>query len=353
MGRTGSVAVAPLDARGIAAPIEELIKAQAYGLGFDLAGITSLDAVATAQQFERWLESGFHADMHYMERGREKRRDSRLPVAGARNAIVVAMNYGGTQPPGPIARYARGRDYHKVMEKKLRLLHRWLQETTGHPIPGKPYVDTGPVLERDLARKAGIGWFGKNTNLINPRLGSFFFIGTLLVDLDLRSDAPFEADRCGSCTRCIEACPTGAIVEPGVLDSRRCISYLTIENRGPIPEPLRESLGDLIYGCDICQDVCPWNERFAQDLTEQALAPDETLTQPDLVSLLFLTDAGFRERFAESPIKRTRRAGLARNIVLALGNRRHPGDIAALDTVRRSDPDATVREHADWVLEHL
>jgi epoxyqueuosine reductase len=249
----------------------QAVKAQAIALGFDLAGITPLGPAETADAFDAWTEAGYAGEMAYLPRGAEKRHDTRLPFEGVCTAIVVAMNYGGTQPSGPVARYARGDDYHDVMVDKLNALHAWIAEQVGHPVRGKAYVDTGPILERDLARKAGLGWFGKNANLINPQLGSFFFIGALLVDLALAADDPFELDRCGTCTRCLDACPTDAFVAPRMLDATRCISYLTIELRGPIPEPLREPVGELLYGCDVCQEVCPWNQRFAQELTEPTL----------------------------------------------------------------------------------
>src|SRR6266545_6227066 len=253
--------------------LSTLIKAQALGLGFDLAGIAELGPAETAPAFEEWLAHGYAGEMSYLPRGAEKRRDTRLPFPEATSAIVVALNYGGKSPSGPIARYARGDDYHDVMWAKLDSLHRWIEVQLGQSVSGKAYVDTGPILERDLARKAGLGWFGKNTNLINPEIGSFFFIGSLLLDLDLAPDTPFEADRCGTCTRCLDACPTQALVAPRELDATRCISYITIESRGAVPEELRESLGALVYGCDICQDVCPWNVSFARELTEPALAP--------------------------------------------------------------------------------
>jgi len=190
--------------------LEALVKAQAYGLGFDLVGITVLGPMETADAFDAWIERGYSGDMDYLPRGAAKRRDSRLPVSNATSAIVVGLSYGGAEPSGPVARYARGDDYHEVMTARLEELHRWLESETGRWIRGKAHVDTGPILERDLARRAGLGWFGKNTNLINPRIGSFFFIGALLLDLDLVADEPFEADRCGSCTRCLDACPTDA-----------------------------------------------------------------------------------------------------------------------------------------------
>jgi epoxyqueuosine reductase len=335
-----------------AALTAERVKAEAYALGFDLAGIAPVGPAPTAGAFDEWLSRGYAGTMAYLPRGAEARRDTRRLVPGARTAIVTAMNYGGTQPPGPIARYARGRDYHDVLREKLQALHRWLEQETGASVAARPYVDTGPILERDLARQAGLGWFGKNTMLINPGIGSFFFIGVLFVDLDLELDAPFGADRCGTCTRCIEACPTGAIVEPRVLDARRCISYLTIELREEIPADLRPLAGDLVFGCDICQDVCPWNVRFSKDLSEAALAPRAANVAPAAADLLGLTEDAFRERFRGSPVTRARRRGLARNAAVSLGNRPGPDAAAAL---RRAlnDPEPIVREHAAWALERL
>ncbi|HEX6251764.1 MAG TPA: tRNA epoxyqueuosine(34) reductase QueG [Gemmatimonadaceae bacterium] len=330
-------------------PLEGWIKAQAYALGFDLAGIAGLGPAQTAGHFDAWLAAGYAGEMEYMARGAEKRRDTRLPVPGAVSAVVVALNYGGTEPPGPIARYARGDDYHDVMLAKLRELHRRIAERTGGAVPGKPYVDTGPVLERELAQRAGLGWFGKNTNLINPGLGSFFFIGSLLLDLPLSPDAPFEEDRCGTCTRCLDECPTDAFVGPRVLDSRKCISYLTIELRGDIPEELRPLIGDRIYGCDICQDVCPWNVRFSRDLAEPALTPRAENVTPDAAEILALTDDEFRARFRRSPIKRTKRRGLARNAAVVMGNRDESGDSATLSRALE-EPDPLVRDHARWAL---
>ena len=328
----------------------ERVKAEAYALGFDLAGIAPLGPAPTAQEFETWLAKGYGGTMEYLVRGAEARSDTRRPVPAARSAIVTAMNYGGTQPAGTIARYARGRDYHDVLREKLQALHRWLEEETGSPVAGKPYVDTGPILERDLARQAGLGWFGKNTMLINPRIGSFFFIGVLFVDLELEVDSPFRADRCGTCRRCIDACPTGAIVEPRVLDARRCISYLTIELRGDIPADLRPQMGDLVFGCDICQDVCPWNVRFSRDVSDAGLAPRAENVAAEPAELLALTDEEFRDRFRGSPVKRARRSGLARNAAVALGNRALPGDAGALQRAL-DDADPMVRDHAAWGLE--
>ena len=304
--------------------IEIRIKAQAYGLGFDLAGITTLGPADSAAAFEDWLARGYAGDMDYLPRGAEKRRDTRLPFVGAVTAIVVGLNYGGTSESGPIARYARGDDYHDLMWKKLDALREWIEGAVGHSVRGRSYVDTGPILERDLARRAGLGWFGKNTNLINPKIGSFFFIGALLVDVELQADTPFEADRCGNCTRCLEACPTQAFVAPRILDATRCISYLTIEAKGDIPEELRPAMGELLYGCDICQDVCPWNVSFSQAAREPAFNPRESIAGKNARTLaqeiLEMDDDGFRNAFRGSPMKRAKLSGLKRNAAVVLAN---------------------------------
>jgi len=304
--------------------VSGLIKAQAYGLGFDLVGITSLAPAESARAFDEWISQGYAGDMDYLARGAEKRRDSRLPFAGTTHAIVVGLDYGGREPAGPVARYARGDDYHDIITNRLNELHEWLVSEVGRPIQGKAYVDTGPILERDLARRAGLGWFGKNTNLVNPKLGSFFFLGALLVDLDLEIDAPFESDRCGTCTRCLDACPTDAFVAPRVLDATRCISYLTIENKGDIPEALRQPIGELIYGCDICQEVCPWNVRFSRDLKEPAFAARDFLAGKDgrtlARDLMEMTQDEFTAAFKGSPMKRAKLRGLKRNAAVVLRN---------------------------------
>ncbi|MFL5510567.1 MAG: tRNA epoxyqueuosine(34) reductase QueG [Gemmatimonadaceae bacterium] len=336
--------------------IESLIKAQAYGLGFDLVGITSLGPVGTAPAFEKWLSQGYSGEMGYLARGAEKRRDSRLPLPNTTHAIVVGLNYGGREAAGPIARYARGDDYHDVITAKLDDLRAWLESEIGRPVASKPYVDTGPILERDLARRAGLGWFGKNTNLVNPKLGSFFFIGALLVNLDLKDDAPFEGDRCGTCTRCLDACPTDAFVEHRVLDATRCISYLTIENKDGIPERLRPAVGEMIYGCDICQDVCPWNITFSQDLREEALKSRPMFVgrtaREQALELLVMDDEAYRRNFRGSPMKRAKRTGLSRNAAVVLGNVGEPRDAAVLEASRLT-ADEMVAEHIDWALEKI
>jgi epoxyqueuosine reductase len=306
------------------AAVEDLIKAQALGLGFDLVGITSLGPVETAAAFDDWLASGYAGEMDYLARGAEKRADSRRPFPGAKSAIVVGLDYGGREPAGPVSRYARGDDYHDVMVTRLRELHRYVDTVVGRDVAGKAYVDTGPILERDLARRAGLGWFGKNTMLINPGVGSFFFLGELLLDLELEPDAPFEADRCGTCRRCLDACPTDAFRGPRVLDSTRCISYLTIELKGEIDEALKPLLGEHLYGCDVCQSCCPWNVRFSQGLREPAFAPRESIAGKDARTLardiLSMSDEDFRTAFKGSSMKRAKLRGLKRNAAVVLGN---------------------------------
>ena len=315
--------------------IEQMIKAQAYGLGFDLVGITTLGPVETAAAFDEWLASGYAGGMEYLPRGAEKRSDTRRPVPGAKSAIVVALDYGGREPSGPVSRYARGDDYHDVMVSRLRELHHYVESAVGAPVPGNAYVDTGPILERDLARRAGLGWFGKNTMLINPRMGSFFFLGELLLDLELEPDAPFEADRCGSCRRCLDACPTSAFRGPHVLDSTRCISYLTIELKGEIDDSLRPAIGEHLYGCDVCQEVCRWNVRFSQELSEPAFAAREVIAGKDARTLaretLAMSDEDFRTTFRGSPMKRAKLRGLKRNASVVLGNIGNPDDAPVPD----------------------
>jgi epoxyqueuosine reductase len=336
--------------------LEQLIKAQASGLGFDLLGITSLGPADTAGEFEKWVARGYAGEMDYLPRGVEKRRDSRLPAPGTSSAIVVGLDYGGKSPGGPVARYARGDDYHDVMRYRLGELHQWIETELRRPIRGRVYVDTGPILERDLARRAGLGWFGKSTNLVNPRIGSFFFIGCLLVDLDLAPDTPFQADRCGTCSRCLDSCPTGAFVEPRLLDATRCISYLTIEQKGAIPEDLREPMGANLYGCDICQDVCPYNIKFAQELGEPAFAPRTAIGDRDARALardlIAMDDESFRSAFKGSPMKRAKLRGLARNAAVVLGNIGDDKDrfvlAEALDTA-----EPLVREHLSWALAQI
>jgi epoxyqueuosine reductase len=337
--------------------MKERIRAQAYGLGFDLVGITTLGPVEGAAALDDWLERGHAGDMEYIARGAEKRRDTRLPVRGATSAIVVGLDYGGAEPSGPVARYARGDDYHDIMVDRLRELQRWIGRAFGGPIRGKAYVDTGPILERELARKAGLGWFGKNTLLINPKRGSYFFLGALFVELELEPDAPFDADRCGSCTRCLDACPTGAFRGPRVLDAPSCISYLTIETKGGIPEELRASVGELLYGCDIGQEGCPWNVRFARELPEGSpFAAREVIAGKDARTLARelrdMSQEEFTVAFRRSPMKRAKLRGLKRNAAVVLGNIGTMEDVSLLRQAL-DDPEPLVQEHVACTLERI
>ncbi|HEU4720299.1 MAG TPA: tRNA epoxyqueuosine(34) reductase QueG [Gemmatimonadaceae bacterium] len=353
---SGEPAVAPAAAVDVA-ELARLAKAHAYAIGFDLVGIAALGPAETSPEFEAWLAQGRAGTMQYLERGAAKRRDTRLPLPGTTHAIVVGLDYGGREPSGPVARYARGDDYHDVMDAMLRDLHRRVAHDAGREVLGKPYVDTGPLLERDLARRAGLGWFGKNTNLIHPERGSFFFLGALMLDLELETDAPFEADRCGTCTRCIEACPTQAITAPRALDARQCISYLTIELREEIPVELREGVGDRIYGCDVCQEVCPWNQRFARTLPAGSpFAAREALAGKDARAfahaLLAMTQDEFSSAFRNSPMKRAKLRGLKRNAAVALGNVATVEDLDLLMRARDAE-EPLVRAHVAWAPTRL
>ena len=337
-GASGADAAGPIDGEGTTAvALEQRIERQAYALGFDLVGFVRLGPAESATHFDDWLARGCEGEMHYMARDPHIRRDTRLPHPGAVSAIVVGMDYGGAEASGPVARYARGDDYHDVMRDRLRQLHAWLSREVGREVDGRPYVDTAPILERDLARRAGLGWFGKNTMLINPERGSYFFIGSLFVALELVPSAPFDADRCGSCTRCLEACPTDAFDGPRQLDARKCVSYLTIEHRSAIPAGLHEGVGDRVYGCDVCQDVCPWNVKFARELAEDSpFSPREFIEGKDALTLsrdiLALDHDAFSAAFRKSPMKRAKRAGLQRNAAVVLGNPGRANDTPPTDS---------------------
>jgi len=334
------------------------LTAFAYGLGFDAVGVAELGEPATRAAFDAWLDRGQHAEMHYLDGvGAELRRDTRRPHPGATHALVLAVSYGGRAPSGPVARYARGDDYHEVLRERVRELHHWLERELGHPVNARPYVDSGPILERDLAQRAGLGWFGKNTMLITPHAGSFVFLASLLVELELESSAPFEADRCGTCTRCLDACPTDALPAPRILDANRCISYLTIEHREAIPLELREGIGGLLYGCDICNDVCPWNQRFARDAMLPEFAPrnlfaesyDPEGTRALAREVLMMTPADYAAAFKGTAIKRAKLWMLQRNACVVLGNIGTDEDLAVLEAIMETEHDI-VREHAAWAV---
>jgi epoxyqueuosine reductase len=297
-----------------AATLTESVKALALELGFDLVAIGPADPPEHGAALRRWVEAGHAATMGYLERRLEERLDPRRVLPGARSVLCVALNYYQGEPADaswrPVARYAWGRDYHDVIAPRLERLAAHLAQAGGARSRG--YVDTGPVLERDLAARAGLGWVGKNTMLLHPRLGSWFFLGVLLTTAELARDAPL-ADRCGSCRACLDACPTGAFVAPYVLDARRCISYLTIEHRGDIDPDLQPGMAGWQFGCDICQDVCPWN-RKAPTTAQAEFVPEAAYPGAEAVSAM--DDADFRRHFAGTPILRAKAAGMRRNALI-------------------------------------
>jgi epoxyqueuosine reductase len=331
------------------------IKAAAQRLGFALAGISPVQLPPHGETFARWLRDGFAGELGYMSRTEALRRDPHELVPWAQSIISVGMNYYTpfTRPEMPdssegwISRYAWGDDYHELIKARLERLLDDIRGLCTEPVEGRAFVDSGPVLERDFAGVAGLGWIGKNTHLISPKRGSWFFLGELFVDLPLVYDRPMR-DRCGQCDLCLKACPTNAFVGPYVLDARRCISYLTIELKGAMPRHLRPLVGNHIFGCDICQEVCPYNVK-AQATAEAAFGPRSGLLAPQLIPLLSLTEVEFRQRFRGSPILRAKRRGFLRNVAVALGNLKCqeavPALIAALD-----DVEPLVRGHAAWAL---
>lgn len=344
------------------------IRERALALGFDRIRITDPRASEHIDLYRGWIEEGAHGEMGYLSREDSiaRRGDLRLTMADVRSVVLVTHNYYQADPPGlpedpsrgVIARYARGSDYHGVMKKRLKKLLAGIQEAAGHSVSGRVYVDTGPILERELATRAGLGWLGKNTMLIHPRSGSYFFLGLLLLDLALPGDAPFAEDRCGSCRNCLDACPTGALLGRDargapVMDARRCISYLTIEHRGAIPRHLRTPIGNRVYGCDICQEVCPWNVKFERPATEPAYHARPELDGPSLVEmaerLLSLDDTSFGQAFRGSPVRRARRAGLLRNVCVGLGNWGDEDAVPVLAEALQDDV-PLVRGHAAWGL---
>jgi len=328
-------------------------------LGFDSCRIAACSPPTHAEEFGEWLDKGAHGEMTYMARGDEKRRDPNQILPDAKSIIVLALNYFHSEPEwrlagaekpglrGRIARYAWGDDYHDVIEAKLRKIDNFLSEFGGTQ---KCYVDTGPILERDHAASAGIGWHGKSTMLINEKFGTWFFLAEILTTLELPTDAPAR-DHCGTCELCIKACPTGAITAPHKLDARRCISYLTIELKSSIPIELRALIGDRIFGCDDCLDACPWN-RFAKVSRERAFAARKSTTEFSLRDYLALSETEFRNLFRDSPIKRIKRRGFLRNVCVALGNLGTSDDLPAMERDARDD-EPLIAEHAHWAIQQI
>ncbi len=329
------------------------LKAEAVRLGFDMVGVAPAVIPPGYPRYLDWLSRGYEAGMGYLSKDPKTREHPGSILPGVRSVVMAGIVYGERSPGsdfdrnGKVARYARGADYHDLFWRRLEQLLEWVRaEFTG--VKGRAVADTAPLLERDFARLAGLGWFGKNTMLIQKRLGSFTLLGGLLLDAELAYDAPFEADHCGTCTRCLDACPTGAFPEPGVLDANRCISYWTIEHRGPIPDPMAESLHGWAFGCDICQDVCPWNRKAPPGREPEFRARAEW-SDPDLIAWLELDETAFRAMLKGTSIRRTKRTGLIRNAALILGTRRVIAAVPALLRLR-DDPDDTIRWAANWAL---
>ncbi len=331
------------------------IKAWAAEIGFDDCRIALAKEASHANLFRDWIAEGKHGEMAWLERAPERRCDPREVLPGCKSIICLALNYYPGRSPFPegheggyrIARYAWNEDYHDLIEKRLREFDGKLQSLGGTQ---RFYVDTGPVLERDFASDAGLGWNGKSTVQIHRGLGTWFFLAELLTTLDLTPDAP-SGDHCGKCTACITACPTAAITAPRRVDARRCISYLTIEHKGPIPEEFRIAMGDRIYGCDDCLDACPWN-RFAEVSREMTFHARATVFEKRLRDFLALDDDGFRALFAKSPVKRIKRARFLRNVCVALGNTGGIEDLPALQKAAE-DMDPLIAEHAAWAVARI
>jgi len=338
--------------RSNALQLSSQIREEALRLGFIKVGIASASHLADDEYFTTWLEKGFHGEMRYMERQAQKRRDPGRVLANARSLLVLALNYytGETVTNAPmkgrISRYGWGDDYHSIVGDRLEALLDFIQSVEPSA-QGICYADTGPIMEKVWGARTALGWMGKHTNLIARNCGSWFFIGVILLDRELEHDSR-AGDFCGTCRRCIETCPTGAIVAPYVLDARLCISYLTIELRGPIPRSLRPLMGNRIFGCDDCQEVCPWN-RFAIKTSEKGFRAREGNLMPDLTQLVRIAPDEFKKRFKNSPIWRATRDGFIRNVVVALGN---SGRIEALPPLEEAFQDASplVRAHAAWAL---
>lgn len=341
--------------------LAERIKQQAHALGFELAGIAAPEpGPVAAAAYQDWLRSGRHEPMAYMARPDRVARalDPAATLPQVRSVLAVGLNYfTGHLPPevaadpsrGLFASYAWGGDYHALLTARLERLRALLVEDLGRAVGARVYVDTGPLLERDLAQRAGLGFVGRNTMLIHPRWGSWLFLGELLLDLELPPDEPDRAGTCGRCTRCLSACPTDAFPAPYVLDARRCISTLTIELKGPMPTALRPLIGNRVFGCDICNEVCPYNRRFARLSPDPELAPDPDRVAPPLLELIALDEAAFATRFGGTAVARTRRRGLLRNVCVALGNWGSPEAAPALRAAL-SDPEPLIRGHAAWAL---
>jgi epoxyqueuosine reductase len=339
------------------------IKARAREIGFDLCGICSVASFPELRFYREWIERGYAGDMAHLAQTAERRSDVRSVLPSARSVIVTATVYNVDRPysmerrdlgEAAIARYAWGDDYHDVLGGRMNALLAWMREQHAEPFEARVCVDTGPVQERVYAQHAGLGWIGRNTCLINSKLGSWLFLAEIVCSLRLEGDSP-AVDQCGSCTLCLEACPAGALVEPGVLDATRCVSYLTVERRGDIPDARRDAIGNHVYGCDLCQEVCPWNRAAARSGRPE-WSPRPALDRPRLLELWRRTDAELSAVIRGSAMRRTRVAGLRRNLAVALGNSGDPSALRALDEPAIGDHtrrDQTVMTHVAWARRKL
>ena len=330
--------------------LKQAIKEKARQLGFILAGVTSSTSLAHFDIFQEWLDANHHASMDYLasDRNRSRRADPKQILPECKSILVLAIPYSPISKNNSefqIASYALGDDYHEVIPPRLQELVQFIEEQVGHSIPNRYYTDTGPILERELAQRAGLGWIGKNSMLIHPQKGSTFLLAEVLLGIELEPDEPFQTDHCGTCTRCMDACPTQCILPNRTLDANRCISYLTIENKGDIPEDVRPQIQNWVFGCDICQQVCPWN-RFSPP-ADPALKPSIPL--PVLTSDLLLKPLEFNQRFKRSPIKRTKRRGYLRNLAIAVGNQKNKKDLHLLHQVVQYE-ETLVQSHAQWAI---
>lgn len=335
--------------------LTKLIKEKALDIGFDLVGVSPVGDYPESQYFKQWIANGYHAGMEYMARNADRREDVRNIVPGASSVISCALNYNSDKPystdmndpsRGWISRYAWSDDYHYRVKEMIEELKSYIFDISENELDSRAYVDTGPVLERSYAKYAGIGWSGKNSCIINQQIGSWLFLAEVITDIELDYDYPV-ADRCGTCTRCLDACPTDALREPYILDSNRCISYLTIENKGEIPVDKREGIGNNIFGCDICQDVCPWNRRAPEGDNDSY--PRDEFYAPKLENMLVRNNEEFKDIFRKSPLKRAKRKGLLRNVLVAIGN---SGDSSFSEDVKGflGDEEPLIRSHAVWAL---
>lgn len=338
-------------------PNKDLLKVKAESFGFDLFGVTDCAKPEHHQAYRMWLAAGYHGEMQYLESHLPLKADPRTLLPEAKSILVVALNYYAPElkQDFKIARYARGDDYHGFMKSMLEHLARDIQ-TDFPALIWRSFVDSGPLMERDLAQRAGLGWIGKNTCLIHPQKGSFFLLGCMLTNLELEPDRPFERFHCGNCTRCIDACPTQAILEPHILDARQCISYWTIEQRDKtIPETLRTLFQDWVFGCDICQEVCPWNQRFAQLTDTPEFYPREWMQNSSLAELLLLTSKEFELKIApKSPVKRPKYRGFIRNLAVVAGNSRDQMLLPILNqALVLHQQDRMLEEHLMWAIRQL